>query len=146
MMKFNQTFLVMLFSMMLVLVACGKGDNSSNSESVLDKIEENKKMVVGVDATFKPFEFMENDEIVGFNIDLLNAIGKELGADEVEFISMEFDGLIPGILAGKIDMSGSAMFATDERRETVGFSESYYPAGLGIMIRKEDIDEIKGIE
>lgn len=165
-MKKVKRFLLPVLSIALVgsLAACGQGETASPSsgsaaggsstapaesapdDEVLKKIQETKTLVVGTDATFQPFEFKdENNEYAGFDIDLVHALAKELGAEKVEFVDTEFKGLIPGLQGKKFDMIASAMYITDERKQTIDFSDTYYPGGLAIMVKKEN-DEIKGIE
>lgn len=137
----RKSSLLLLLALMLILASCG----TDSSSSVLDDIKETKVFKVGTDATFKPFQYKSNDEFKGFDIDLVNAIAKELGADKAEFVDTEFKGLIPGLQAGKFDMIASAMYITDERKETIDFSDTYFPGGLSIMV-KEDNTEITSLD
>ncbi|MBI0581329.1 transporter substrate-binding domain-containing protein [Neobacillus cucumis] len=138
----------------LALVGCGKADQASkqgqSGDEVLQKIKAEKTLVVGTDATFPPLEF-KNDkkEFDGFDIDLMRAIGKELGADKVEFVDTEFKGLIPGLEAKKFDVVASGMYITDERKKAINFSDTYYPGGLSLLIKKDNqsinsIEDLKG--
>jgi polar amino acid transport system substrate-binding protein len=97
---------------------------------------------VATDATFPPFEYMENGKRVGFDVELIEAIGKVLGRP-VEWTDIDFKGLIPGLLAKRFDVAASAIYITDERRKVVDFTDPYYPGGLVIMTRKGD-NSIKG--
>ena len=139
---FRKSSLFMLVALLLVLTACGGKESSS---SILDDIKETKVLKVGTDATFKPFEYKSNDEFQGFDIELVEAIAKELGAEKVEFVDTEFKGLIPGLQAKKFDLIASAMYITDERKETINFSDTYFPGGLAIMV-KEDNKEIASLK
>ncbi|NOU74315.1 transporter substrate-binding domain-containing protein [Paenibacillus sp. LMG 31458] len=116
-----------------------------STDEVLQKIAKNKTLTVGTDATFKPFEYKSGDKYDGFDIELIQAVAKEMGADKVEFVDTEFKGLIPGLQAKKFDLIVSAMYITDERKQTIDFSDTYFPGGLTIMIKKDN-DKIKGIE
>lgn len=102
-------------------------------------------LYVGTDATFQPFEYVENDEYTGFDIDLMRALGAEMGYDDVEFVNTDFKGLIPGLTAKKFDVIASGMYITDERKESINFTDTYYPGGLSIMVLKDD-DSISDIE
>ncbi|MFM1651318.1 transporter substrate-binding domain-containing protein [Brevibacillus sp. B_LB10_24] len=156
---FSKWFASMLLLTMLcslVLAGCGGAADKTQStggqaeqaadDAVLKKIKESKTLTVGTDATFQPFEF-KNDkkEFDGFDIDLIRAVAKELGADKVEFVDTEFKGLIPGLQAKKFDLIASAMYMTDERKLSIAFSDTYYPGGLSIMVKKDD-NSIKGID
>jgi len=99
---------------------------------------------VATDATFPPFEYSENGKRTGFDIDLIEAIAKELGR-KVEWTDIDFKGLIPGLVAKRFDVAASAIYITDERRKVVDFTDPYYPGGLVIMTRKGDTS-IRGPE
>lgn len=102
--------------------------------------EDKGVLKVGSDCTFAPFEYEENGTYTGFDIDLMDAMAKEMGYSDVEIVNTEFKGLIPGLTAGKFDVIASAMYMTDERRETIDFSDSYFPGGLCIMVQNENTD------
>ena len=97
---------------------------------------------VGTDATFPPFEYSENGKRIGFDVELIEAIGKQLGKT-VEWTDIDFKGLVPGLIANRFDVAASAIYITDERRKVVDFTDPYYPGGLVIMMKKGD-DRIKG--
>jgi polar amino acid transport system substrate-binding protein len=120
------------------------------ADEVLQKIKDTKTLVVGTDATFQPFEYKNaQNEYEGFDIDLVKAVATELGAEKVEFVDTDFKGLIPGLQGKKFDMIVSAMYITDERKQTIAFSQPYYPGGLTIMVNKDNetiksADDLKG--
>jgi len=96
------------------------------------------KIVVGSDTAFPPFENVEGGEVVGFDVDLMNAIGEKLGVD-VEFKSYKFDALITGLQAGtEFDMAASAMTITDERKQSVDFSDPYINSDQSLTVKKAD--------
>ncbi len=101
---------------------------------------------VGTEPSFAPFEFMDEKTktLTGFDIDLINAIADASGF-KTEISTMPFDGLIPAILTGSLDVGISAFTITDERRKRVAFSAPYIDAGLGIVIRSALKNEIKGV-
>lgn len=85
-----------------------------------------EKLYVGTDATeFPPFEYIENGEIKGFDIDLIKEIGKLLNK-EVVLKNIQFDGLIPALQTGKLDIIIAGMTITPEREKNINFSEPYY--------------------
>lgn len=84
-------------------------------------------LTVGTNAEFPPFEYVDdNGEPDGFDIALIKAIGEKLGV-EVTVENMEFASLVSSI-GSKIDVSIAGMTVTDERKESVDFSDSYYEA------------------
>jgi len=89
---------------------------------------------VGTDATFPPFEYSENGKRVGFDVELIEAIGKVLGRP-IEWTEIDFKGLVPGLIANRFDVAASAIYITDERAKVVDFTDSYYPGGLVIMTK-----------
>ena len=84
---------------------------------------------VGVNAEFPPFEYMENDKMLGFDIDLMNYIAARIGYG-VEFVNMPFDKLIPAVVNGEVDCAISAITATDERESVVDFTRPYLAANV----------------
>lgn len=89
---------------------------------------------VGTDATFPPMEFTDNGKRTGFDVDLVEAIGKKLGK-KVEWVDIDFKGLIPGLVSHRFDMAVSAIYITDERKKVVDFTEPYYAGGLVAMVK-----------
>jgi len=103
-----------------------------------------KKIVVATDATWPPAEFIDEKtkEIVGFDIDLMKAIAKEVGL-EVEFKNVAWDGIFAGLEAGEYDAIISSVTITDERKQKYDFSDPYFNAGQLIAVRIDNQD-IKG--
>lgn len=99
---------------MFGIISCGK--KADNGE---------KKLRVGLNAVFAPFEYIENGQVTGFDVEMINEIGKNLGY-KVEIIDQSFDGLIPALKAGKIDIIVSGMSSTDERKKSVDFTDDYF--------------------
>jgi polar amino acid transport system substrate-binding protein len=96
------------------------------------------KIVVGSDTAFPPFENVEGGATVGFDVDLMKAIGEKLGLT-VEFKSYKFDALITGVQAGtEFDMVASAMTITDERKQSVDFSDPYINSNQSLAVKKAD--------
>ena len=89
---------------------------------------------VGTDATFPPMEFVDNGKRTGFDIELVEAIGKAMGK-KVEWIDIDFKGLVPGLISKRFDMAVSAIYITDERKKVVDFTTPYYAGGLVAMVK-----------
>ena len=125
--------LVMVFS----LAACGGADSAEGDVPVLK---------VGTEPTFPPFDTTdpETQEIVGFDMDLIAAIGADQGFD-VEFVNLSFDGLIPALKNGDIDIVAAGMTITDERLEQVDFSKGYYDSQLVVAVAIDN-ETITGID
>lgn len=93
-----------------------------------------KTVTVGTSADFPPFEYVENGQFVGFDMDLMREIAK-LADFELKFIDMSFDSLIPALRAGQIDVVAAAMTITDERKQVVDFSIPYWTADQSIIVK-----------
>jgi His/Glu/Gln/Arg/opine family amino acid ABC transporter permease subunit len=121
-----------LFGWVLLLLLSFAGcDNAPASSSTLT-------VNVGTEPTFPPFEARsEKGEFVGFDIDLMRAIGKKAGF-QVQFKDLGFDALVSALNAGQIDVIASAMSITDERKNAVDFSDPYVEAGLVIAVRQQE--------
>lgn len=100
-----------------------------------------KVIRAGTEAMFAPFEFMDGNELVGFDIDIINAIGKATGI-KVEMMAMQFDGLIPAIISGSLDCAIAGFTKNPERARRVDFSDPYYVAGQDLMIKAADKGKI----
>ena len=107
---------------LLVMAACGQ----SNKDGATGEKTSNKKVLtMATSADFAPFESREpSGKIIGFDIDLANAIADELGY-KLEIKDMKFDGLIGALQAKRIDMVISGMSATEKRKKNVDFSTVY---------------------
>lgn len=106
----------------LFFVAC----TDSSQKQTNAKASENVVLRVGTSADYPPFEFLnDKNEISGFDIDLLDAISAKSGI-KFEVQNIQFDGLIPALVSGKIDAAVSGMSATEARRKSVDFSEPYF--------------------
>lgn len=96
------------------------------------------KIRVATDATWPPFEYVDTTtgEIVGFDVDLFNAIAEEAGL-EVEWINVEWDPLLAGVAQGTYDVAISSITIKEERKADMDFSDPYYIAGQ-IIVAKAD--------
>ncbi|RQD69060.1 basic amino acid ABC transporter substrate-binding protein [Campylobacter hepaticus] len=109
--------IVLLSLITLFLNACSDIENSKSNSNI--------KLKVGTAPNYKPFNYKQDSKLTGFDTDLVEKIAKNNGI-EIVWIETNFDGLIPALKAGKIDMIASAMSATDERKQSVDFTKPYY--------------------
>ncbi len=93
-------------------------------------------LIMGTNAEFEPFEYRENDEIVGYDVDMVSEAALLMDMD-VQVEDMNFDSLITALTSGKIDIIAAGMSVTDERLEVVNFSDPYYSATQVIIVPKE---------
>lgn len=96
---------------------------------------------VGSDVAYPPFEFVDEqtEEYSGFDMDLIRAVGERMGV-QVEIVNTVFDGIIPALLLGEFDVIISAMTITEERAQTVAFSDPYFTTGQVIAVRPDRTD------
>ena len=113
--------LVLLFMTFLSLISFGKVE----------------KLYVGTNAEFYPFEYLEDGKIVGFDAELIEAIGKKLNK-EIIWKNMAFDGLLPALQSKKIDVIIAGMTATPERKKFVNFSDPYFVSNQMIIVNTDD--------
>jgi len=131
--------LVVLMSIFSVMILGG----------IIDEIKARGYLIVGTEATFPPFEYYnENNEIVGFDIDIAKKIADALGV-KLKIVDTAFDGLIPSLLTKKLDVVIAGMTITKERAKVVSFSDPYFIAGQVIVIKKgnppiKDLNGLKG--
>ena len=139
----------LLVFLMMVVMACSMlvaGCGGSKEEK---KAEPAKVLRVGTEPAFAPFEFPKegSKELTGFDIELIQAIGKQMGS-KVEISGMGFDALIPALNAGNIDAAIAGMTITEERKKAVSFSDPYYTSGLIVMVKKDNtaVKSVKDLE
>ncbi|MBR5799103.1 MAG: basic amino acid ABC transporter substrate-binding protein [Lachnospiraceae bacterium] len=114
--------------MMTMLCACGAKETAGDvTETGASAALADGVLTVGTNAEFPPFEYVGDDgQPDGFDMALVKAIGEKLGV-EVKIENMEFASLVTSI-GSKIDIAAAGMTVTEERKQTVDFSNSYYEA------------------
>ncbi|MCX7841733.1 MAG: ABC transporter substrate-binding protein [Clostridia bacterium] len=125
-----------------------KASEPEKKETKLDAIKKAGKIVLGTSADYAPYEFHAmiggKDTIVGFDIEIAKEIAKELGV-KLEIQDIGFDGLLQALNADKVDFVMAGMTPNEERKKSVDFSNIYYYAKQGVMVRSEDKDKYKTI-
>jgi polar amino acid transport system substrate-binding protein len=139
--KVVQVGLVVLL-LAVALSACGPKAAANH----LDQIKQNGKITIGTSADYPPFESVDaSGNFVGFDIDLMNEIGKRMGVD-VEIVDMPFDSLLAAVQEGKIDISIAAFNFNEERDQTVDFTDPYYYAEDGFLVADNFAGQINAPE
>lgn len=145
----NLLTITMVTVMSVAVLGCGAKTETKNNIDSLAAIKEKGKLVVGLSADYAPYEFhiLEDgkDKIVGFDIKIAEELAKDMGV-ELEIKDMKFETLITAIPNGKIDLIISGMTPDEERQKAVDFSDIYYIAEQGIVVRAEDKDKYKNFE
>ena len=98
------------------LTACG------NSGVQLADVQKAGKLTIATSPDFPPFENLENGEVVGIEIDIMNLICEKMGV-ELVIEQMDFDSVVPGIQAAKFDAGVSGITVTEERKANVDFCD-----------------------
>jgi polar amino acid transport system substrate-binding protein len=102
-------------------------------------------LTVGSDIPYPPFEQGKEGNYTGFDIELLEAVGKAIGR-EVEFEDTSFDTIFLDLAQGKFDVVASAATITDEREKTVDFTNPYYLSEQAILVKEgSEIDSVEAL-
>lgn len=124
-----------------VLTGCGKKSESTETPNASDTTEK-AALTMATNAEFPPFEYLENGEIVGADVDIAEAIAAKLGR-ELEITNIDFDAALTGAATGKYDMAVAGITANDERKKNMNFSDDYYQASQAIIVMTDS--EIVGV-
>ncbi|WP_165778587.1 basic amino acid ABC transporter substrate-binding protein [Mesorhizobium wenxiniae] len=121
---------------------------ASLNHNAVASAQDQKVLTFATDPTYPPFEFEKDGKLVGFDMDLIDAVGKAAGF-EPKIESVPFDGIIPALKAGSYDGAIAAMVATEERAKSIAFSVPYFKTGAVILVKADDttingIDDLKG--
>ena len=129
----KKLLLVMISSILaLVLVGCGEKEKEQKTETKPTK----KVLKVGMELAYPPFEMSEKDGTPsGVSVDFAKALGKSMNRDVV-IENIAWDGLIPSLKTGKIDLIISSMTITEERKKSIDFSIPYAQSSLAILANK----------
>ena len=90
---------------------------------------------MATNAQFPPYELIDNNKIVGYDVDMMQAVCDKLGY-ELKIDDIDFDSIIPSINSGKADVGVAGMSVTEDRLKNVDFSDSYTTATQVIIVRK----------
>ncbi len=91
------------------------------------------ELVVATDTAFVPFEFKKDGKYVGFDIDMWDAIASDLDV-KYELRPMDFNGIIPALQTGQVDVALAGITIKDSRKEVIDFSDGYYDSGFLLMV------------
>ena len=126
-----------------IMAGCGASNNDSAKTG-----EGNKKYIIACDAKYAPFSFEESGKYKGIDVELLDAIAKE-EKFEYELKPMDFNGIIPGLTSNQLDGSIAGMSITEERKQSLDFSDGYFVSGLSVVVNKDNtsinkVDDLNG--
>ncbi|MFW6458013.1 MAG: transporter substrate-binding domain-containing protein [Halodesulfurarchaeum sp.] len=114
------------------LAGCTGGDEGEGETT-----EEPPELVAGTAPGFPPFEEKDGDELIGFDIDLLEAVVAETDYELDGWEEFEFGSLSPAVQEGKIDVIAAAMTINDDRDESIDFTDPYYDANQAVLVANE---------
>ena len=111
---------LLIASTMVAFSACKKDEN---------------KLVMATNAAFPPYEFKDGDKFAGIDVEIAQAIAAKLGM-ELEIVDVEFGAVLTGVAEGKYDMGMAGITVTDERKQSMDFSDTY-ATGVQVIIVKD---------
>ncbi|WP_096154286.1 transporter substrate-binding domain-containing protein [Bacillus sp. FJAT-45066] len=146
-------FLFLFIIVMLTLAACGTANNNQTDTNTNEDakaqdtswtdVEESGKIIVGTSGTYSPITYVdESNELTGFDVELVRALGEKLGV-EVEFKRMEFDGILPSLRNGQINIAANDFAITEERKETFDFVTPHKFSYGSAIVRAEDANKFE---
>lgn len=141
--KYKILNFLMVVIISLTFIACGNKEKGNT----LNDIKNKGKFVVGLDDSFPPMGFRsEKEEIVGFDIDLAKEVAKRMKLN-VEFKTVEWDGVIGSLNNGDIDLIWNGLTITENRKKQIEFSNPYLENKQIIVVNKEsNIGSKKGLK
>ena len=135
-MRFSRGFSCLVGAMVLLVV----GTSTWGEESRLDMVLKRGKLIVATYSTAPPLAFRdEKGELVGFEIDLVRLIAKDLLGDpnKVEYVIVQSEGRFPAVLSGKVDFGIAATTIYPERASKVAFTHPYMDSGNAVLVRRD---------
>ena len=137
-----------LIASLSLLGGCSSADNADDAgatkdgkQDVLSKIKADGVLKVGTEAQYPPYEFKDAEaNFAGVDIALAEQIAKDLGV-ELKVVDMKFDGIIPAVQAGQVDLGIAAFSNTPERAKVVDFSENYESSVQKLVVAADKVNE-----
>jgi len=134
---------LLILGLLLAAAGCSSGSNPAPASPAT---AQKKTVVVGIDGEYKPFSYLDpSGAATGFDVDSMKWIAQKKGMD-VKFQPVAWDGIVPALQAGKVDLIYSGMTITPERGEQVNFSTPYWEVNQDIVTRtgsKTTLDDVK---
>lgn len=147
----NKTTLSLAISTLL-LAACSQGDKAgsnntaatpaSTTQAVSGSLDTNKTYIVATDASYAPMEYMENNKVVGFSHDILDAAAKSQNV-QLDFVNTPFEGLFANIDKGDSDIGLASITINEDRLKQLDFSEPYFQATQMIVTPEKNATNIQ---
>ncbi len=134
--KKTSVILIVAAIMIVSLTACFAGCGGTSGRTP-EQIQEAGTLIIATNAAFPPFEYTENGEYLGWDMDIARAFADLLGV-EVQIRNMEFDSVLSAVATGQADIAMAGISFSEERDKTVDFSEGVFNSSQMIIVRSED--------
>ena len=118
----------LILTMVLALAACGSSKGGSDTGTATNGV-----LVMATNAEFPPYEYHEGDKIVGIDAEIAAAIAEKMGC-ELKIEDIAFDSIIPEVSSGKADIGLAGMTVTEDRKQSVDFSDSYASSSQVVIV------------
>lgn len=136
------TVVAMLSLLLFAAMSANAADINLAKKSTLESILKTGTLRVGLEPGYMPFEMTDKKgNIVGFDVDMVKEMAKAMGV-KLELVSIAWDGIIPGLMAGKYDLIASGMTVNQARNLKVNFADPYIVVGQTALVSKKYADEI----
>lgn len=133
----------------LSLTGCGGDDAGSGTKVSGVKLVKDGTLTTCTHLPYAPFQSKKGDKVVGFDVDLIDLVAKELGVKQ-EIVDTPFEGIKSGqdLNTGKCDIAAAGMTITDDRKKVIDFSKPYFDATQALLVKTgsgiKTLDDLKG--
>ncbi|MEJ2792785.1 transporter substrate-binding domain-containing protein [Iodobacter sp. LRB] len=117
----------------------------ASAADLLDTVKQRGTLKIAVEGTYPPFNYKENNELTGFEVELAKALAQKLGV-KAEFSTSEWSAMLAGLQAGKYDIVINQVGITDKRKETFDFSEPYTISSPQLIVRSNETRSFKNLD
>jgi polar amino acid transport system substrate-binding protein len=139
---------VALATLTLLLAGCGEDDEAGTASGGPDLVNDGE-LTTCTHLPYRPFQFEQGGKIVGFDVDMIDLVAKEIGVKQA-IIDTPFEGIQSGedLNARKCDIAAAAMTITPERAEKIAFSDPYFDANQALLVKKgsgiKSLEDLEG--
>lgn len=149
--KRASTSIIAILLLSILLAACGGSGtavNAAKDKDSLQRVKDTGKLTVVGSGGYPPFNFFDdNGKVVGFDVDVGQAIAERMGV-ELNYVTSDWDGLVEGLRNKRYDGILGSMAITEDRLKVVAFSDPYYYSGAQLVVRSDsgitDSTQMKG--
>jgi len=127
---------VVVVALAMTATACGSSGDGNGSGGSGNGLMNSGTLTVGMNLQFKPEMYLDNGKPAGYDVDLLNELAKSLGV-KLDIQNLDFNGLIPGLQAKKLDMVSVGLTPNPDRMKVVDFSRAYVPYSSVLAVKAD---------